>query len=213
MANIFISGIGTDVGKSWATAWLATYLAQKGQRVITQKFIQTGNTGLSEDIMLHRRLTGMPLTQFDHDRVTCPVIFTYPASPHLAAEIDRREIDLQVIDNATATLSDHFDTVLIEGAGGLMVPVTRDFLTIDYIASRRLPLAFVTHGGLGSISDTLLAFNAIRDYGIELKYVVYNPHFDSDRIIADDAREYMRAQTTRLFPDAEFLVMPDDFAK
>ncbi|MDE5653481.1 MAG: dethiobiotin synthase, partial [Muribaculaceae bacterium] len=110
MANIFISGIGTDVGKSWATAWLATYLAQKGQRVITQKFIQTGNTGLSEDIMLHRRLTGMPLTQFDHDRVTCPVIFTYPASPHLAAEIDRREIDLQVIDDATATLSDHFDT-------------------------------------------------------------------------------------------------------
>lgn len=55
---IFISGIDTDAGKTYATAWLAKHLMKKGQRVITQKFIQTGNSGYSEDIVKHRELMG-----------------------------------------------------------------------------------------------------------------------------------------------------------
>lgn len=209
--TIFLSGIGTDIGKSWATAWLATYLAKDGRSVITQKFIQTGNHDMSEDILLHRRLTGTPLQDVDLNHTTAPVIFSYPASPHLAAKIDNREIDLRLITESTSTLSHLYDTVIIEGAGGLMVPVTEDYLTIDYIREHNLPLAFVTHGGLGSISDTLLALEAIKARDIELAYVIYNPHFDRDKIIADDAREYMRRKVAGMFPNAEYLVMPDNF--
>lgn len=54
----FISGIDTDAGKSYCTAWYAKQLSLNGQRIITQKFIQTGNTGHSEDIDLHRRIMG-----------------------------------------------------------------------------------------------------------------------------------------------------------
>ena len=89
----FISGIDTDAGKSYCTAWYARELIQRGLRVITQKFIQTGNTGHSEDIDLHRRLTGTGYLPEDKEGLTMPEIFSYPCSPHLAARIDKRPID------------------------------------------------------------------------------------------------------------------------
>ena len=90
----------------------------RGERVITQKFIQTGNTGISEDIELHRRIMGIPLQREDLDGTTCPITFTYPASPQLAAEIDNREIDLSLVEKSTGKLLESYDTVLLEGAGG-----------------------------------------------------------------------------------------------
>ena len=148
----FISGIDTDAGKSYCTAWYARELIQRGLRVITQKFIQTGNTGHSEDIDLHRRLTGTGYLPEDKEGLTMPEIFSYPCSPHLAARIDKRPIDFEKIEHATRELSHRYDTVLVEGAGGLMVPLTEDFLTIDYIAEKQYPLIFVTSGKLGSIN-------------------------------------------------------------
>ena len=85
----FISGIDTDAGKSYCTAWYAKQLSRNGQRVITQKFIQTGNTGHSEDIDLHRRIMGTGYLPEDNEGLTMPEIFSYPCSPHLAA-VQRR---------------------------------------------------------------------------------------------------------------------------
>ncbi|MDE5805152.1 MAG: dethiobiotin synthase, partial [Paramuribaculum sp.] len=129
---IFISGIDTDAGKSYATGFLARLLAEEGKKVVTQKFIQTGNTGFSEDIELHRLLTATGPLEADRAGLTAPIILSYPASAQLAARLDGVEIDLSLIDNATARLAEEFDTVLIEGAGGLMVPITDDFFAIDY---------------------------------------------------------------------------------
>ena len=127
----FVSGIDTNVGKSYATGFLAREWNKAGIRTITQKLIQTGNEELSEDIGLHRRLMGVDLLPEDDERLTMPEIFTYPCSPHLAAEIDGRAIDFARIGQATRTLSARYDAVLLEGAGGLMVPLTRELLTID----------------------------------------------------------------------------------
>ena len=91
---IFITGIGTDIGKSWATGWLANRLTAEGKSVITQKFIQTGNREMSEDIMLHRKIMGIPLQTPDLLHITCPVILSYPASPHFAAMLDKTEINV-----------------------------------------------------------------------------------------------------------------------
>ena len=100
----FISGIDTDAGKSYCTAWYAKQLSRNGQRVITQKFIQTGNTGHSEDIDLHRRIMGTGYLPEDNERLTMPEIFSYPCSPHLAARIDNRPIDFDKIENARRSL-------------------------------------------------------------------------------------------------------------
>lgn len=204
----FISGIDTDAGKSYCTAWWATQLMAEGYNVITQKFIQTGNTGLSEDILLHRRLTGQPLLPEDLDGTTAPLIFSHPCSPQLAARIDGREIDLSLADASTAKLAATHDVVLIEGAGGLMVPITDTLFTIDYVASRQLPLVLVVHGGLGSINHAVLSLEAIASRGIELPYILYNTYFDSDPQIAADTRAFLARYCSRHFPSTRILDVP-----
>lgn len=204
----FISGIDTDAGKSYVTGYLAARMMKDGQKVITQKFIQTGNTGFSEDIDLHRKLMGTGMLPEDLDHTTAPVIFSYPASAQLAARLDGREIDLDAIDSATARLKELYDIVLIEGAGGLMVPVTDDFFTIDYVSSRRLPLMLVTNGVLGSINHTVLSLEAVKARGIELVALLYNEHFDTDKVIAEDTKGFLRRYLSRHFPAARFATVP-----
>lgn len=206
---IFISGIDTDAGKSYATGYLARRIAESGRSVITQKFIQTGCRESSEDIELHRRIMGTGMLPKDLDHTTAPVIFTYPASAQLAARIDGREIDLGVIDEATQRLAERFDTVLIEGAGGLMVPITDEFMAIDYAATRNLPVALVTNSRLGSINHTVLSLEAIAARGIKLHSLIYNTHFDTiDPVIAADTRAFIARYVERNFPGTPFIDIP-----
>lgn len=205
--SIFVSGIDTDAGKSYATGWLGNHLRQQGLNVRTQKFIQTGNQGRSEDIELHRRIMGDPIDG-EPWQLTAPEIYSYPASPHLSARIDNRPVDLDKIDCARRQLEQSCDILLVEGAGGLMVPITDTYLTIDYPADHNLPIALVTNGRLGSISHTILSLEAIEHRGLELRYLLYNSHFDTDHIIADDARQYIRRYVGRHFPTATFLIVP-----
>ncbi len=206
--TIFISGIDTDAGKSYCTAWLALEFKKRGLSVATQKFVQTGNVGRSEDIELHRRLCGGKALPEDADLTTSPVIFSYPASAQLAARLDGREIDLEAIDRSRRLLASRYDVLLIEGAGGLMVPLTDDFLTIDYITSRQLPLALVTNGILGSINHTILSLEAIAARNIKLEYVLYNTYFDRDKTIAEDTRCFIERYITRHFPGTKILDVP-----
>ncbi len=204
----FISGIDTDAGKSYATAWLARRLMDEGKTVITQKFIQTGNVGASEDIEVHRRIMGTGMLAEDLDHSTAPVIFSYPASAQLAAKIDGRDIDLTVIDAARQKLENRYDVVLVEGAGGLMVPITDDFMAIDYATTRNLPVILVTNSRLGSINHTLLSFEAIASRGMELYAVLYNTYFDSDAMIAADTRAFIERYLNRNFPQTIILDVP-----
>lgn len=204
----FVTGIDTDAGKTFVTGYIARRLMEEGKRVITQKFIQTGNTGMSEDIEKHREIMGTGLLPEDLDHTTAPVIFTYPASAQLAARIDGREIDLEVIDRATQRLQSLYDIVLIEGAGGLAVPITDTFMAIDYAETRKLPVILVTNGILGSINHTVLSLEAIRARGMELAAVLYNEHFDTDAVIAEDTRGFIARYVARHFPTARFETIP-----
>lgn len=206
----FVSGIDTNIGKSYAAGYLARLWNDRGVRTVTQKLVQTGNTGISEDIELHRKIMGCALLPEDREGLTMPEIFTYPCSPHLAAEIDGRPIDFDRIDRATEELAGRYDAVLVEGAGGLMVPLTRELLTIDYVASRGYPLVFVTSGRLGSINHLLLSLEAVRLRNIPLHTLIYNMYpADEDKIIQQDTEKYVRDYLASSFPAAEFVLMPD----
>lgn len=205
--TIFVSGIGTNIGKSYATGWLANQLTAKGEKVITLKMIQTGDDGYSEDIDIHRRVMNLPMLPVDLDFTTAPIIMTYPASPHLAARIDGVDIDLKKIEHSQEKLYQHYDTILMEGAGGLMVPITEQLLTIDYVADRHLPLALVTNGQLGSINHTLLSLEAIRSRNIDLRYVVYNTFFDDDKTIAAETLDYLQKFVSMHHKGTTFLTM------
>ncbi len=205
--KFFVTGIATDVGKSWATGWLAKCLMEEGKSVITQKFIQTGNEGRSEDIEVHRQIMGSSMTEEDREMITAPEIFSYPCSPDLAAKIDKRDIVFGKIERATEILESRYDVVLIEGAGGIMVPLKGEYLTIDYIRDHRLPTIVVTNGQLGSINHSLLTLFAIKQYGIELSEVVYNHHFDKDSTICTDTITYLKSYLSHHFPTTKFSEM------
>lgn len=202
---IFISGIDTSVGKTAATGAIAKALAQAGKRVITQKMIQTGCELVSEDIEEHRRIQGIPFTEEDRTGLTCPYIFTYPCSPHMAAAKDGRTIDLQVITEATERLRERYEYVLLEGAGGLMVPNDFQSLTIDYIRDQGYPLVLVTSGKLGSINHTLLSLFAAERYGIPVQAIVYNQYPHIDALIEANTLDYLRIK----FPQIPLLLLPD----
>lgn len=206
--TLFVTGIDTDAGKTYATAWLANILAKDGRKVVTQKFIQTGCDGFSEDILRHRELMGIEPLPEDRNLLTSPIILHYPASAQLAAKLDGVEIDLSKVQEATKVLESRYDHVLIEGAGGLMVPITDDYFTIDYISEHKHPVVLVTNGVLGSINHTILSLEAIASRNLILAAVVYNHHFDSDEIISQDTLEFIRRYLANKFPETEFIEIP-----
>lgn len=205
---IFMSGIDTDAGKTFATGYFARQLMNDGVRVITQKMAQTGCEHISSDIVQHRKLMDIDLTPFDTDGTTCPYIFRFAASPHLAAKIEGRSIDTVQIDAATDLLCHHYDVVLLEGAGGLFVPITEQLFTIDFIRSHNYPLVLVSSARLGSINHTLLSLEACKNRGIRLEGVFYNLYPRTDELIANDSRRVIQNYCAQQFPNAWFIDLP-----
>lgn len=208
MAVYFISGIDTDAGKSIVTGVLARTLQNKGVKVITQKFIQTGCVGISEDILKHREIMGIEPQEVDRNGTTCPYVMTYPASPHLAAEIDRINIDTRVIRRATETLSQLYDVVLLEGAGGLYVPINRDYMTVDYVQDNGYPLILVASSKLGSINHTLMSLEVCRFRGIDVKYLIYNYFPNDSEQISRDSITIFEKYVKINFPNCRILELP-----
>ena len=202
----FISGIDTGIGKTYTTGYLAKLWNEQGKKTITQKLIQTGNTDISEDIEQHRKMMQMGWFPEDESKLTMPEIFTYPASPHLATKIDGREIDFQKIEDATQQLANKYEVVLLEGAGGLMVPLTTELLTVDYLAEKKFPVILVSSGRLGSINHTLLSLEALKQRDLNLHALVYNLKDESkDPLISKDTADYLKAYLAKYFPEAEWI--------
>ncbi len=184
-----ISGIDTDIGKTVATGLMAKALLSQGYSVITQKIAQTGCTGIAEDIQKHRELMGTDLYPEDISGLTCPYVFSKPCSPHLAAELAQTHIDLDKITRATRSLAENYEYVLLEGAGGLMVPLTRNITFLDYLQEQKYPLILVSSPRLGSINHTLSALELAKGRGITVKGIVYNCYGSCDTTICNDSRK------------------------
>lgn len=204
----FVSGIDTDTGKSVVTGLIARSLRARGINAITQKFIQTGCVGISEDILKHREIMGIPPQEVDKDGTTCPYVMTYPSSPHLAAEIDKVNIDLRRIEECSKKLESLYDVVLLEGAGGLYVPVTRSYFTIDYIREHRYPLILVASSKLGSINHALMSLEVCRRQEVRVAYFVYNRFPNDSEWITNDSITIFRQYLGEHFPETRLLDVP-----
>lgn len=201
----FITGSDTGVGKTLASGILARELKKNGLKVITQKPVQTGSSFPAEDIIEHRKIMGINLTDDDLEGKTSSFVFSFPSSPHLSAEIDGKLIDVSVIKSHTKYLSEKYDIVIQEGAGGLMVPMTRNFLTIDYIAENNFPIIFVTNSELGSINRSLLSLEAIKMRKLRLKAIIYNEFDETDERITNDTARIIFEFADKLFKNISFI--------
>jgi len=222
MSVFFVSGIDTGIGKTYVTAMMAVYLQRKGAKVITVKMVQTGNVGFSEDRDFHRKAMCKIFPE-DSSGYTAPQIFEFPASPLFAAAREGKKVNLYAIENAVAKCAENYDFVLVEGAGGLCVPLTEDILAVDFAAKKDWPLILVSCGRLGSLNHTLLSLEAANARGLKIAGVVYNYFKDADKEIeADTAQMILKALKKACAPEVlistpkadDVLNLPDiDFSK
>ena len=221
MSVLFVSGIDTDIGKTYATGIIAKSLMQQGVNVITQKLVQTGvamnanigEMGIADDILTHRQLMNLPLQPCDLNFTTCPYRYEKPASPHLSAALANETLNPEIITKSTQQLQQSYDVVLLEGAGGLLVPITEQLLTLDYIAEKGYPVVLVTSGRLGSINHTLLSLEAIKVRGLSVHSVIYNHIHDNaaqtDAEIANSTIDFLQNYLAQHYPMAHWLQLPD----
>ena len=212
----FVSGIDTNAGKTVAVGLMARYLMNQGVRVITAKLVQTGNDGFSEDLLKHRTMMGVDAFEEDKEGLTAPQIFTFPASPHLAAKLENRVVDVDAIRSAMRLLATRYDVVLVEGAGGVAVPLTEELLAIDLVAQEKWPMILVTSGKLGSLNHTILSLEAASNRHVPVAGIVYNYCASAHPIIDSDTALMIRRRVDRLvrIPEVNFAALPDiDFSQ
>ena len=155
--RIFITATNTDVGKTYATTLLLKEFASQGLRVGVFKPIETGVKTLPLDgkklFDLAKELNP-ELNNLSLDTIV-PYQFTLPAAPYVAK--GDQNIDLNFISQKLQTIEKYCDLVLIEGAGGLMVPVEENLFMVDLISYFKASVLLVSPSRLGSINDTLLS--------------------------------------------------------
>lgn len=184
--GVFVTGTGTEVGKTVVAATIARTLAGEGQRVAVFKPAVTGlDEGVETDHELLRRASGSD--QIDEE--IAPYRYGPPASPHLAAALAGEEIDPERLRRAAATAAEGSDAIVCEGVGGLLVPLSPDYLVRDLAADLGYPLVVVAGPGLGTINHTLLTVEAARAAGLEVAAVVLNPWPDDPSEIERSNRE------------------------
>ncbi len=166
MKKIFITATNTNIGKTYTTQKLLHALAKKGRRVGALKPIETGVATTPPDGALHLQ-TIQKLNQ-DAKHLTIddvvPITYKQPAAPFIAAKA--KEIDLHPVFEAMKRFEDVCDVLLIEGAGGLHVPINKEYMMIDLIDDIAPDaVLLVSHCSLGCINDTLLSYKALQNRG------------------------------------------------
>lgn len=204
-----ITGIDTGVGKTIVTGQLAKYLQSLGISVITQKIVQTGCSGLSEDIVKHREIMQVQPYEEDYQGLTCPYVLKKASSPHLAARLEKKIVQSTELTGATSRLQQKFKVVLVEGAGGIMVPITPELTIIDYIRECNYPVIVVTTNKLGSINHTLMTLEVLQKYHVKISGVIYNTFFNSDREITEDTRGIIGEYLNKIGLKGKFFDLDD----
>jgi dethiobiotin synthetase len=172
MRGFFVTGTGTEVGKTVVAAVIARSLLNAGVRVAVFKPAESGlEDGSEPDHALLRRAAGS--TQ-DDDEIA-PYRYREPVSPHLGAELASAQIDPARLLAAARRASGRGDALVVEGVGGLLVPLTLGYLVRDLGRDLALPVVIAAQPGLGTINHTLLTVEAARAVGLEPALVVLTP--------------------------------------
>jgi dethiobiotin synthetase len=179
-SGLFVTGTDTGVGKTYVTALLLAELRRRGVRAAAFKPISCGTGGRRDaevyaSIMHHE----LPLD------VINPVYLRHPLAPSVAAKLERKRIDLQKIFRVYRQLTSSFSVVLVEGAGGLMVPIRDNFFVADLAKTMKLPLLVVARLGLGTINHSLLTIQQARVHGLTIAGIILNDTVGGKRGLAE----------------------------
>jgi dethiobiotin synthetase len=167
--NLFITGTDTGVGKTYVTAALLAELRRRGVRAAAFKPIACGAGGRNDARIYARHMDReQPLN------VINPVWLRHALAPSVAAIMERRRIDLHSVRASYQRLASVYSVVLVEGAGGLLVPIERNYYVADLARELGLPLLVVARLGLGTINHSLLTVLQAQAMGLKVKGIILN---------------------------------------
>ncbi|WP_125140274.1 dethiobiotin synthase [Clostridium transplantifaecale] len=196
--NIFITGTGTDIGKTFVTGLIVKKLSQSGRNAAYYKAAMSGNSRggdgnlIPGDAWTVKSVSGIaqPLGEM------CPYVYELAYSPHLASRIEGNPVRLQVVREGFEAVCRNYDYVTMEGSGGIVCPVCFDEAKIqleDIIRELKLSCLIVADAGLGTINDVVLTWEYMRSHDIPVKGIIFN-HFHAGNVMEEDNRrmcEYM----------------------
>jgi len=186
LRGVFVTGTGTEVGKTVVAAVIARSHQSAGERVGVFKPAVSGlDEGGEPDHALLRRAAGS--SQSDDE--IAPYRYDPPVSPHLGAELAGERIDPARLRSAARTAAGRADFLVAEGVGGLLVPLTLGYLVRDLARDLELPLVVAAPPGLGTINHTLLTIESARAVGLEVAAAVLTPWPDEPGAIETSNRE------------------------
>lgn len=172
LRGVFVTGTGTEVGKTAVAAAMARTAAGSGQRVAVFKPAVSGlDEGGEADHELLRRAAGSGQS----DDEIAPYRFGPAVSPHLAAELAGTPIEPRVVLEAARAAAENADLLVCEGVGGFLVPLTPGWLVRDLARELDLPVVVAAPPGLGTINHTLLTLESVRAAGLRAAAVVLTP--------------------------------------
>ena len=190
--GFFITGTDTGVGKTIISAALIKAAHMLGLKACGMKPIETGckqrenrkgnDSLIPPDGTFLREITG---TDESIDLIT-PVRFENPLAPLPASEIEDKPIDLDKIKTAFRELSSRYDVIIVEGIGGLLVPIKREYFVIDLAKYFGFPIIVVSKPGLGTINHTMLTVNYAIKEGLDVAGIIINYTRPPEKILAEN---------------------------
>ena len=186
--TLFVTGTDTSVGKTYVCARLLAFLQTKGIRAGYQKWVATGTeAGVPEDLARCLEAGGLtPAAALVEQQV--PYSFRFPASPHLAAQMEGKSVDPEIIVEKYKAMAARYEWLIVEGVGGIMVPLRRDILLVDLLARLKPRTLVVARSGLGTLNHTLLTLEALRNRQIPVLGVVFSDAEaqEDERVVHDN---------------------------
>lgn len=188
--SIFVTGTGTDIGKTYVSALMVKKLRQAGYRTAYYKAAMSGNQRDSEgrlipgDALWVKNISGIS----QPTDTMCPYVYENAVSPHLASRIEGNPVDLDVVEKKYGELFPKYDYILVEGSGGILCPICFDEQEIyleDVIRRLDLSCILVADAGLGTINSVVLTAEYMKSKGMEIKGIIYN-HFHAGNVMEED---------------------------
>jgi len=178
--GLFVTGTDTGIGKTFVASIIAAALAASGVRVGVMKPIETGVVGEPEDAIALKAAAGVD----DPLDLICPQRFRAPAAPSVAAADEGRLVDLNKIRTAFSHLAQRREYLVVEGAGGLAVPIDGAYTMASLARDLNLPVLIVAGAGLGQINQTALTATYATVCGLRVLGIIVNRYPDEPDLIA-----------------------------
>ena len=177
MKGLFVTGTDTGVGKTVVAACVLTKLRAAGVDAVPMKPVQTGASRVegawrAPDLDFSISVAGL-CVEAEEYALMAPCNFALPASPHLAAREEGRSVSLETMTAAAARLGDMHDYVVVEGAGGILVPFDEKTTMLDLVRRLALPVLLVARTNLGTINHTLLSVSELKRAGLQILGIVF----------------------------------------